>query len=218
MSNRLPPVPKGFQQHLSPLPSGWQTINYAVFSDETLAVVSANVDLVSEHQRIKLALLSSSRLDPPSCLDVLSSGGTMQVWTACSSSWVMALMCPLERPYPIVNRLNDGRWLVAESGFYSGTNARLLSRNGVLLSRLKLGDGIRYMATDAFNRIWVGWNDQGIGGNSDWDIDGHEYPPSLDGLGGFDVNGNLLPLPDWPFPPGFLIECYALNVTETRAC
>lgn len=94
-----------------------------------------------------------------------------------------------------------------ESGFYGGPNARLFSRDGALLERFKLGDGIAHVATDASDRIWVGWHDEGI----------YEHPPSRNGLGCFDVKGAPSSLPDWPFLPGFLIACYALNVTEYTA-
>lgn len=112
MSDRSPLVPQCFLQRLSPPPAGCQAISYAVFADGTLALLSTNVDLASEHQRARLALLSSSPLDPPSCLDALSSKGAAQVWTACDPGWVEVFSCPLEKPYPIIDRLNDGRWIL----------------------------------------------------------------------------------------------------------
>ncbi len=217
MSDRSSPVPHSFQRLLSPLPTGWQPISYTIFADGTLALLSTNVDLAGEHQRVKRVLPSSPRLNPVSRLKALSSEGTAQVWTACSSGWVEAFACPLEKPYPIIDRFDDGRWLTADSGFDGGANARLFSRDGALLGRLRLGDGIQHIVTDASNRIWVGWSDQGTGGNGDWDVRGHEYPPSLDGLGCFDVNGALSSLPDWLFEAGLLIECYALNITDRSA-
>lgn len=176
-----------------------------------------SVDLAGEHRRASVALSASLPLDPPSSLNALSATGTARVWTEGDSGWVVALNCPLEKPYPIVDRFNDGLWFVADAGFYGGANGRLLTPDGALLGRFRLGDGIGHSSTDASSRIWVGWNDQGIGAKGDRDIDGHEYPPSLDGLGCFETNGALLPFPDLPFPAGFLIECYALNITGQLA-
>jgi hypothetical protein len=212
MADELPAVPPpSFQLRLPTLPVGWQVIRYAALADGTLAVISTDVDLATEHQRIRAAHLASSSYDHTR-LNALAAGGTARVWIAGSPGWTEALSFSLETPFPIFDRFEDGRWLVANRPSREPANARVLSPDGATLARFKLGDGVSHLGVDASDRIWVGWTDEGMFGNGDWSVPGHEWPPCSNGVACFTPSGMLLPLPQWPKEAGNIADCYALNV------
>jgi len=96
-------------------------------------------------------------------------------------------------------------------------NGRVLTADGALLHRLNLGDGIEHVAIDALDRIWFGWFDEGMFGNQNWRVSGHEWPPSSNGVACFDPDGAVMQLPEWPADAGIIADCYALNVSGSEA-
>ncbi len=202
------------------LPAGWQAIRYAILGDGTLAVITTDVDLAGEHQRITAAFRKSTSPDPPSQLAALSVIGTARIWIATPSGWVDSLSCALETPFTLFDRFSDGRWLVVAARTRGEDNARVFSSDGALVDRLMLGDGIQQIGVDAADRIWVGWFDEGMFGNDHWRVPGQEWTPSSNGVACFDSSGALMPLPQWPADAGTIADCYALNVTAngTWAC
>jgi hypothetical protein len=212
------PVPPPFSKvRLPPLPADLQVVCHAILADGALVALATDVDLAGEHQRIFTAWQASSDLDPPSRLNALAADGAAKLWTATPSGWQGSPTFPLETPFPMVDRFADGRWLVVATRSLGDTNARVLAPGAALLARLMLGDGIEDVAIDAEDRIWVGWFDEGMFGNRDWAVPGHEWPPSGNGVACFAPDGELLPLPTWPAEAGPIADCYALNVAGPGA-
>lgn len=203
--------------HLLAPPQGWQPICYAVLADGTLAMLAADVDLAGEHLRIREALQASISPNPPSRLFELCATGNAQIWLATSAGWTDGPAFQLETPFPKFDRFSDGRWLVVASRSGGEADARVLVPDGVVLDRLTLGDGIEHVAIDAEDRVWVGWFDEGMFGNDDWRVPGHQWPPSSNGVACFTADGALLPLPVWPVEAGTIADCYALNVVGPGA-
>jgi hypothetical protein len=217
MSDELAAVPSpSFQLHLPALDAGWQVIRYAVLADGKLAVVSTDVDLKDEHERIRAARLASLSYDHTR-LHALAAGAVARVWIAGTEGWTEALSFRLETPFPIFDRFEDGRWIIVNRPSREDANARVISQDGTTLTRFKLGNGVSRLGVDASNRIWVGWWDQGIFGNLDWSVPGLEWPPCNNGVACFDPNGRLLPLPEWPNIAGSVVDCFALNVSGQSA-
>jgi len=201
------------KSHL-PSISGWQPVCYAVLADGALAMMTTDVDLVGEHQRINAAFRASTSPKPPSRLGELCAKGNAKIWTITpTGAWVAGPIFPLETPFPQFDMFGDGRWLVVASRTREDANARVLNSDGKILKRLMLGDGIEHVAVDGGHRIWVGWFDEGMFGNDDWRVPGQEWPPSSNGVACFAEDGDLLPLPHWPADAGTIADCYALNVT-----
>jgi hypothetical protein len=80
-----------------------------------------------------------------------------------------------------------------------------------------LGDGIQHLKIDERGRIWVGWFDEGVFGNVEWRVPGHEWPPSSYGLASFDDAGVLVAHANDPPAFGGIVDCYALNVVAETA-
>lgn len=217
MSNRPPAPPASAQHVIAKLPTGWQPISHAILNDGTLAVIGSDVDLDSEHRRIRAALQASSALESPTQLRELAGSGTARIWTLAATGWMEGPTFPLETPWPLIERFADGRWLVVGAGTSNETNARVLTSEGRLVSRLMFGDGIEYVAIDNSNRIWVAWFDEGVLGNEGWQVPGEEWPPSRNVVACFAEDGALLKEPAWPTDAGYALDCYALNVTGRGA-
>lgn len=217
MSKRSPVPPASSQRRIANLPPGWQTVSHTVLADGTLAVISADVDLASEHRRIQAALQASSPLKPPSQLRELGASGTARIWTLAATGWMEGPTFPLETPFPIVDRFADGRWLVVGARILDGANARVLGPDGCVIARFILGDGIEYVAIDQSNRIWVAWFDEGVFGNDGWRVPGKKSPPSSSVVACFADDGALLELPGWPSEAGSVADCYAMNVVGRGA-
>lgn len=205
-------APSSSLRELPMLPKGWQPLTYAVLADGALAVVGTDVDLAGEHQRIRAALRRNpgQRLDPPSRIRELGASGAARIWTVSGEGWKEESAFPLETPFPLVDRFQDGRWLVVGARAEPTPNARVLARDGSVLGRFMLGDGIEHVAIDHADRIWVGWFDEGVFGNEGWRVEGHQWPPSNNGVACFAQDGVLLALPEWG-PNALIADCYALN-------
>ena len=208
MSVRSAAPPPSSKVDVPGLPSGWQSLGYTILVDGVLAVIGTDVDLASEWLRIRGA---PQELNPPSEIRELAASGAAQIWTLGSAGWAEGPTFPLDTPFPIIDRFDDGRWLVVGARTRVGTNARVLSEDGDVLDRFMLGDGIGHAVIDQFSRIWVGWFDEGIFGNDEWRVPGLDWPPSANGVACFAEDGALVDLPEWPTEAGSIGDCYALN-------
>jgi hypothetical protein len=203
---------------LDSFPDGWFPLTHQILNDGTLAVLVANMDLRSEWQRIfEFNQTKQAQLEPPSKIDSMVERATAQILLMAHKGWVQGPSFPLETTFPMIDRLSDGRWLVAGARILSNTNARVLTSDGELLHRLMLGDGIENLGVDAKDRIWVGWFDEGVFGNDTWRIAQEEWPPSSLGVACFDLHGALVPQPDWPKGADSIADCYAMNVVDDGA-
>lgn len=210
-----PVAPPAFTTRLPALPPGWQAVVHAILADGTLAILATDADLAGEHRRLSAALRASTAPDPPIRLNEIAAAGTARIWTMAGTRWTEGPDFPLETPFPRLDRFSDGRWLVVASRSRGEPDARVLSRDGVLLDRFTLGDGIEHVAIDAADRIWVGWFDEGMF-NPNWRED-LGWPPASNGIACFAADGALLPLPIWPAEAGVIADCYALNAMGSGA-
>jgi hypothetical protein len=210
------PSPSSLQR-LPALPAGWQAVRHVILEDGRLAAIATDVDLAGERQRIWAAFRQGASPDPPSRLAVLGATGSARIWVAAASGWENGPTFPLETSFPLFDRFSDGRWLVVATRSFGEANARVLSPKGLLVDRFALGDGIEHLAIDPADRIWVGWFDEGVFGNDDWRVPGHEWPPSRSGLACFTSGGAPMPLFEWPTDATTIGDCYALNVTGAGA-
>lgn len=93
-------------------------------------------------------------------------------------------------------------------------NAFVYGRNGRLLRSFPLGDGIKHVQTLPDGRIWVGYFDEGIFGNTGWKTKPWVHEAATNGLACFDSVGRLL----WRYRPppdgNHISDCAALNATD----
>lgn len=201
-------------KHLPALPTGWHALHYRALADGGLVVVTADVDFMAEWTRIFAA---DGPVDPPSRILEMSAAGTARLLVWRDGVWGDGPRFPLEFAHPTVDRFADGRWLVVGTRTENKPNARVLSPDGTLIARFMLGDGIEHAAIDRVGRIWVGWFDEGIFGNTEWHVPGEEWPPSSRGVGCFEATGKILRLPDFPPVLGMIDDCYALTPVSDGA-
>ena len=189
------------------LPAGWHAVSRSVIAGGTLAVVAADVDLPAAWARLPAGADPASRAGR---VVSLVEAATALVLTWEGEGWREALRVPLEGSHLRVDRFPDGGWLLVGAGLDGKENARVLAPDGTITARFTLGRNVEHAAVDAGGRIWVGWSDEGIYGNSDWTVPGREWPPSSRGIACFDAAGALLPLPDLPSGVETISDCYAL--------
>ena len=120
----------------------------------------------------------------------------------------------VEVAFPSVQPLPNGEILLvgARCNYRNGDpekNALVFDKEGKILRRFVLGDGINDVQTTGDGLIWVSYFDEGIFGNFGWN-----EPMGSSGLNCFDSTGQII----WHFkqPDGFdsICDCYALNVTR----
>lgn len=124
---------------------------------------------------------------------------------------------PLLQPHCAFDRFLDGRWLVVARRTNGEPNARIFSVAGAHQSTLFLGDGIGHAKVDDVDRLWIGWFDEGIFGNRNWQVAGLEWPPSSYGICCLDVSGGLLGHVESGPSAGGIADVYALNVANNNA-
>ncbi|HJS45088.1 MAG TPA: hypothetical protein VJ753_01685 [Rhizomicrobium sp.] len=202
MSN--PPDP--ISSALPALPEGWHILGYETLDGGSLAIVGANKDIHrawwSDHEG---KTVGETRR--------LAAQATARVWTVEHDVLIEQVQFPLQDPFPMVDQFPDGRWLVANPRSRGTGNARILAADGTESRRIELGDGIEHLKIDAQQRVWVGWFDEGIFGNDNWRLPGHEWAPSAYGIAAFDDHGALLKHATLES----MADCYALNVFGNEA-
>jgi hypothetical protein len=120
----------------------------------------------------------------------------------------------MEQAHPTAQPLPNGEILVVghRCHFRNGDpekNVAVYDRNGSLLRRFVLGDGIQDVQTTRDGSIWVSYFDEGVFGNFGWN-----EPMGSPGIVCFDASGAKV----WDFeaPPGFdtMADCYVMNVAD----
>jgi len=205
MSGFVASAPSANVVALPPLPSGWQVLTYTVLADGALTIVGTDVDFRAE---LRPDETGGALGDPVR----LAATARAKLWIFDGDTLADGPSFGLERPFPVVDRFPDGRWLVVSTRAWDQANARILSPKGELLNRVRLGDGIEQLKIDATGHVWVGWFDEGIFGSAGWRIPDLEWPPSSYGLAAFDDQGNVVAHAD-----AVIAGCDALNVIDGAA-
>jgi len=192
------------------LPDGWQTLSLAILRDGRLGILAVDSDLRDEWKFGENGELLG---DPFG----LARKSTAQFFTFDGLQIGSGPTFALNEPWAVFDQFVDGRWIVAAPRTDGGPNARVISEPGDLLAELHIGDGIEHLKVDDNDLIWVGWFDEGVFGNDGWEIEGHEWPPSSNGLAAFDLSGSLVSYakdaPDYDQ----IADCYSLNVIRDKA-
>ncbi len=187
-------------------PAGWFDHGYALLLDDNLALVRTDRDVHAEHGRWWEEVQGGRfHADPPDFRNVrlrLSQfDGSIETGVVELSAW----------PWSKVDRLADGRWLVASSrAAPDEKNVQLFANDGASAGAFAIGDGVKHIRCAADGTIWVGYFDEGIFSGSGPDKDGG-WPISSSGLVRFGPDGSVL----WRFNSEershlFIADCYAL--------
>lgn len=198
-------LPASSTVQMPSLPTGWSISAIAILSTGRLGVIGDDQAVVAHSHFVSPAGFS------PDAYQARVRKARARLWTFDGATLTEQFDFPLESPFPAVDQLPDGRWVVVARRTLDDTNARLFDGDGTLLSRFMLGDGIQGIQCDGQGRIWVGWFDEGVFGNTEWRIPGREWPPSSSAVAAFDSRGQVV----WehPRPPeNAPADCYALNV------
>jgi len=125
----------------------------------------------------------------------------------------------LQVAHPHVQPLPEGRVVVvgARCRWRPGgpdRNAAVYDPAGELLAEGTLGDGIEHAFTTPDGDVWVGYFDEGVGGNFGWGGPGPE-PIGRPGIVRFTSDLQVA----WRYGGeyGFVMDCYALNVVGGTA-
>lgn len=172
-----------------------------MLAESRLSVIGANEDVLGAARSDREGKTSGEMLKA-------AHTASAKIWTVENGTLVEHIRFPLLEPFPIVEQFPDGRWLVTQARASGKWNARIFDMQGTEQDHFFLGDGIEHIKIDSRSRIWVGWFDEGIGGNRDWRVPGQQFPPSTYGLASFDEMGMLISCA----PPVTIDDCYALNV------
>ena len=193
-------------------PAGWFDHDYVVLLDGRLAILRTDWDYHAKYQRWAKAFQNndlSARM--PSM-----AGRPLRVSIFDGSA--EQLLFEVESPrFPIIDRLADGRWLLADARAEPrARNGRFLDANGAEAGRFIAGDGIQDLACAPDGGFWIGYFDEGIFGG-DQAPDGH-WPIASAGLVRFAAGGDPL----WRFNTDrredyFIADCYALTLNGNTA-
>jgi hypothetical protein len=184
-------------------PIGWFDYAYAVLMDDTLALLRADLDIRAEYERWQAQMRSNKHAPQPRLWD-----GRARLSTFDGSVESKAIEMPLGFS-PVIDRLADGRWLLAASRAAQGeANGRLYAPDGTPAGALVMGDGIEHVRCAADGTVWVGYFDEGIfsGPNEDG-----TWPISSSGIARFAPDGTV----QWRFNTAeradlFIADSYAL--------
>jgi hypothetical protein len=187
-------------------PIGWFDCGYAVLMDGALALLRADRDIHAEYARWRAR---KDVTEPqPQLRDVRA-----RISTFDGVAEREAIEVPLGF-WPAVDRLADGRWLLASTRAVHGeTNGRLYAADGTPAGAIALGDGIEHVRCATDGTIWVGYFDEGVfcGQNKDG-----SWPISSSGIARFATDGTVL----WSFNGKersdlAIADCYALTLNGT---
>lgn len=195
-------------RRLPRLSDGWFLHDYSVGADGRLARLCASVDVED-----RLAHWRKNRVSWSEGFgSLIAAGVRARIDRFDEADRVISFEFPFESLFPKFDRLPDGRWVVANARCRAGdTNARILAPDGALLSRTCLGDGIAYLQCDPMGGIWVGYFDEGVGGNLGWGDPGNPEPLGIEGVMRFTVEGVVSWSPGSLLDPS-IFDCYAMNV------
>jgi hypothetical protein len=190
-------------------PGGWFDYGYTALSDGRLALIRLRRDFHVEHMRWSEAVKGGNRSQRYP--DVWDSDMRLSIFDGAAES--DAAIVP-SGVHPIVDRMPDGRWLVAAARAGQGEkNGRIYSPEGRKEHEMMFGDGIENLVCSADGTIWLGYFDEGIFGDANKD---GSWPVSSGGIVQFDPEGNVL----WSFnqrvPEGHSIaDSYAMTLSGT---
>ncbi|WP_256806595.1 hypothetical protein [Bradyrhizobium sp. Bra64] len=193
----------------TPLPStpgGWFDYAYAVLWNGDLALVRTDRDIHAERVRWQDQVQRGNiHAHHPGF-----QGKYLRLSTFDGNTESGAIEIPAW-PWPRVDRLPDGRWLVVTSRVEPNqNNASLFATDGTLTGTFAMGDGIAHIQCANDGTIWAGYFDEGVfsGGAADGG-----WPVSASGVAQFGPDGSVL----WKFndqaPENlFIADCYALTI------
>ena len=124
--------------------------------------------------------------------------------------------------YPLVDVMADGSFLVVGARCHwaadgAELNAVAIDRDGRILRRGCLGDGIGQLQVGADGTIWAGYFDEGVFGNYGWGGSGPR-PLGAGGIAAWSPDFEKV----WELDPedGLVSDCYSLNVggDEVLSC
>jgi hypothetical protein len=183
-------------------PTGWFDYDYAVLWNGDLALVRSDRDIHAAlgHWRDQQQSGDIHAPEP----NLLGARLRLTAFDGKAES------NPIEVPAcgrPMVNRLSDGRWLVASTQATANeSNAHLYGADGAPDASFAIGDGIQHIQCGADGTIWVGYFDEGV----------FSHPISSSGIARFGPDGRVL----WKFNDQdraglFISDCYALTLDES---
>ena len=178
-------------------PPGWFDVGYCVTLDRRLGILRCNFDPV--------AGMSKWKHEHPVI-------GRLSVFDGKAETEHIEFELPVR--FPIFSRCASGSWVMADIRCRPGdANAVLLSSEGAIMRRFRLGDGIEHLQCDINDNVWVGYFDEGVFGNDGWLQPGEKWPVSAAGLVKFGPDGSVL----WRLPDSSMADCYVLNVGRRKA-
>lgn len=195
-------------------PEGWFDYGYTALTDGRLALVRTRKDVHVEHMRWLEAVNGGdrSRKYPK----VWGGDMRLSIFDGVEETDVVIMPCGA---HPVIDRMPDGRWLVAGSRADKGErNGRIYPADGRKERDMALGDGIENLLCSADGTIWVGYFDEGVFGGHNKD---GSWPVSSGGVVQFDALGR----PIWSFNDQVgedhsIADSYAMTLvgTDLWAC
>ncbi len=189
--------PEPIAIQLPDLPNGWHFLSCTVLRENRLALLGTNIDVIAGFKQQRQGYLANAQA---------------KIWVFDGINLDDGPEFNLLDPFPIIDQFSDGRWLLSYCRSDGKARTRILDMNGVELQCIELGDGIQHLKIDDEHRIWVGWFDEGVFGNDNWDYPGLKWPPSSTGIAAFNVEGDLVKHASLPS----IADCYALNVFDNE--
>ncbi|MBR0752808.1 hypothetical protein JQ604_11490 [Bradyrhizobium jicamae] len=193
----------------TPLPStpdGWFDYAYAVLWNGDLAVVRTDGDVHAEVASWYDQIQRGNTHAPHPGFQ----GRHLRLSTFDGNTESGAIEIPA-CPWPRVDRLPDGRWLVAKRRAEpDASNACLFAADGTPAGTFAMGDGIAHIQCAEDGTIWVGYFDEGVFSGAS---EGGSWPVSSSGIARFGSDGSVL----WKFNDHardnlFIADCYALTI------
>lgn len=194
-------------------PTGWFDYGYTVLMDGGLALVRARLDYHVAFEAWRRAW----QADDTNAAQPTPGDGEVRlsIFDGMAESEVTHISPGF---FPMVDRLADGRWLLAHPRAWQGeNNAFIYSASGTQEASLHLGDGIEELLCAPDGSIWVGYFDEGIFGSQN---DDGSWPVSTGGIVQFTPSGDVRwSLRDSADAPS-VDDCYAmtLNGVTPWAC
>lgn len=190
-------------------PEGWFDYGYAALADGGLALIRTRKDVHAEHQLWWAAVNHGEQWrEYPEVWD-----GDMRLSMFDGTAETDVAIMP-SGAHPIVDRMADGRWLVAGSRAHEGEpNGRIYAADGPMEHEMILGDGIENLLCSADGTIWVGYFDEGVFGGPSKD---GSWPVSSGGIVQLDATGTPL----WSFNEQahenqVIADAYAMTLSGT---